>query len=42
MNNVEKLTLYHPLNDIGNGIAFDGIYLLNFTNPFTEDINTAK
>ena len=43
LDNVEKkLALYHPLNDIGNGVAFDGKNLLNLTNPFKEEISTTK
>lgn len=43
LDNVEKtLLLYHPLNDIGNGVAFDGKNLLNFTNHFKEEISTTK
>ena len=43
LDNVEKnMTLYHPLDDTGNGVAFDGKDLLNFTNPIKEEITLNK
>lgn len=43
LDTVEKnFTLYHPLNDIGNGVAFDGTDLLNFKNPIKEEISITK
>lgn len=35
----KKFFLYHPLNDIGNGVAFEGQDLLNLTNPLKEEIS---
>lgn len=40
---VEKnFMLYHPLDDTGNGVAFDGPDLLNFKSPLKEEVSITK